>query len=80
MKHSNINIFHTLAERALEGTFLLHNRGLWEFDIDGPSAWFTHIQHCKPSESMKDEEGFYGLNADEQCLFLLFCGESYESA
>lgn len=72
-----INIWHTLAENALNGAFNKQSKlAVSErcSQIKGPSEITLHFTRCKNLN-----EWFYDeMTPEEQCLFLLFCGESYE--
>lgn len=64
------NIWHTLAENALNGKYSVTKDAIPHFN--GHSSCFYHyLEH-------KQLEIFWYLTPEEQCLFLLFCGESYE--
>lgn len=70
-----MNIWHNLAENALVGKYDGQYRSISQ-DIDetleDSFSWYMTVR-------MDDIIGdFYGMTPEEQCLFLLFCGESYE--
>lgn len=72
-----MNIWHTLAENALDGKF--------SSNIEGPPVSCCGLNNDEGYRLFHfmrklDGESFYSdLTPSEQCLFLLFCGESYES-
>jgi hypothetical protein len=76
-----MNIWHKLAEEALNGVFQspvpVSVCGRLNFDYPGieGAKLGTHFLTCK--RGIQDK--FYDATPEEQCLFLLFCGESYES-
>jgi len=70
LERSEGNIWHTLAENALNGAYF---PGSLSRDCTS-NEMFRHTQ-----EMMTAWDSFYDLEPEEQCLFLLFCGESYES-
>lgn len=81
LERSEGNIWHTLAENALNGTFHppvpVSVCGMIHFELPNKIQGFEmslHFLDCK--RGIQDK--FYDGTAEEQCLFLLFCGESYE--
>lgn len=76
----NTNIWHTLAKNALNEQYNNPNahgeyKGFVGQDIPciGDDKEFNHFIH-----SITYNEFYMCLTPEEQCLFLLFCGESYE--
>lgn len=65
-----MNIWHELAENALTRKYASQYGDMCHFNDDEA---FWHYMNCKCGGL------FYDMTPEEQCLFLLFCGESYES-
>lgn len=74
-----MNIFHTLAEKAFEGRYLPHTFESVVCDLvaDKFQRERNFWTHPELDGLMA---GFYGTsNAEDQCMFLLFIGEMYDS-
>lgn len=69
------NIWHTLAENALNGKY--HVSTVNGVGSELPHPYLGYFNDSYDPHGSGDS--FYiDMSNEEQCLFLLFCGESYE--